>query len=103
MEQYASKIGEDYIVAADDIRELNQVFPGIIDNMKILEDGSVQLNKVMVANAMNAAENEMHASTKSTTSQIDDTIALLESKKAIYQNIANACAIMAHQEVLSEE
>ena len=103
MEQYAAKIGEDYIVAAEDIRELNQVFPGIIDNMKILEDGSVQLNKVMVANAMNSAESEMHASTKSTVSQIDDTIALLESKKTIYKNIANACEILSHQEILSEQ
>jgi hypothetical protein len=41
MEEYASKIGEDYIVAAEDLRELNQVYPGILNNMKILEDGSV--------------------------------------------------------------
>jgi uncharacterized protein (DUF1697 family) len=41
IEEKASLIGEDFIVAADDIRELNNTFPGIIDNMIDLKDGTV--------------------------------------------------------------
>jgi hypothetical protein len=103
MEQYAAKIGEDYIVAAEDIRELNQVFPGIIDNMRVLEDGSVQLNRVMVANAMNAAENEIKADSEATIKKLRNQISLLESKKQIYRNIAEACRALANEEVLTDE
>jgi hypothetical protein len=48
IEDHASKIGENYVVAAEDLRELNQVFPGILQGMKQLEDGSIELNKTMV-------------------------------------------------------
>jgi hypothetical protein len=45
IEDQASKIGEKFIVAATDVRELNNTFPGIIQGMKSLNDGTVQLNE----------------------------------------------------------
>ena len=95
LETYAAKIGEDYIVAADDIRELNQVFPGIIENMKTLEDGTVQLSKTAVHSAMYAAEQEVKADAQATVEKINNQIAVLESKKASYQNIADAARTLA--------
>jgi len=44
----AGMIGENFIVAADDLRELNNVFPGILQNMQLLDDGSYQLNANVV-------------------------------------------------------
>jgi len=59
VETMASKIGEKFIVAAEDISKLNEVFPGILEGMQILEDGSVKLNRTMVENAMSSAQSEV--------------------------------------------
>jgi hypothetical protein len=66
IEETASKIGEGYVVAAEDIRELNNVFPGIIQGMENVGDGSVKLNEQVVQNAMDSANAEVQASAYST-------------------------------------
>ena len=42
IEDAANMIGENFIVAKEDIEELNNVFPGITQNIKFLKDGSAQ-------------------------------------------------------------
>ena len=46
---YMSKIGDNFIVAAEDIRELNNVFPGIMEGVTDLHNGTVKLNKDTVS------------------------------------------------------
>lgn len=103
METYASKIGSDYKVAADDLRELNNVFPGILENMQILGDGTVQLNQTAVQGAMEAAQAEAQADAQSTVQRMENQSKLLHTKAIAYQSMADAAAKLGSDETLSAE
>ena len=99
----ASKIGEDFIVSANDIRELNNVFPGIIENMQSLGDGTVQLNEDIVNSAINAAQTEVAADSEATIKKLRNQAALLRQKEEIYRNMANAAMTLAQTETESDQ
>lgn len=98
IEDQASKIGEKFIVAASDVRELNNTFPGIIQGMKSLSDGTVQLNEQMVQNAIAAARTEVAADAEATVTRLQNQATLLRSKQQVYQQMAVAAAVLAGQE-----
>ena len=93
MESMASKIGDDFIVAAKDIEELGDAFPGILNNMELLSDGSAQLSAESVQNAMTTAQEEIRLSTESTVEKLQNQQKELEGRQAAAQTIAN----IAHQ------
>lgn len=99
----ASMIGEGFIVAAEDIRELNNTFPGIIDNLEYLNDGTIRLSEESVNVAIRAAEAEVAADGQATIQKLQHQVELLEGKKAVYQQIADAAQILANNETTSEE
>ena len=94
----AKKIGESYIVAASDIRELNNAFPGIIENMELVGDGSVKLNEQIVQSAINSANAEVAASAQSTIDQLQHQADLLRGKQKIYQSMYEAALDLAEGE-----
>ena len=98
MRTMASKIGEGYVVAASDIRELNNVFPGIIQGMQDVGDGSVKLNEQVVKNAMNSANAEVQASAYSTIEQLENQAALLRSKQTTYMAMYEAALALSKGE-----
>lgn len=99
----ASKIGEDFTVSADDIKELNEQFPGIISGMTLLENGSVQLNKQSVQEAVAAAQQSAIADTEATQTKLENTKRELLVKRAVYAQMAEAAHKLATTENLSEE
>ena len=99
----ASKIGEDFTVSADDIKKLNEQFPGIISGMTLLNNGSVQLNKQSVQEAVAAAQQTAIADTKATQTKLENTKRELLAKRAIYVEMAKAAHKLATTENLSEE
>ena len=103
MAEQAQKIGAGYVVAADDIRELNNAFPGIIEGMQSVGDGTVKLNKQVVQSAMEMAEAEMQASAKTTLKTLQDSAITLRGKQKIYQSMANAAFELAKSEINAEE
>lgn len=96
-------IGEDFIVAAEDVRALNDTFPGIVENMTTLADGTVQLNEQVVQSAMGMAEVEAQADAQSTTNKLHNQATLLRAKQQSYQNMANAALVLATTEIDSDE
>lgn len=103
MSSMAGKIGENYVVAAEDIRELNNVFPGIIEGMEAVGDGSVKLNSTVVQNAMDAAKGEMAASSQSTISQLENQAAILRGKQKTYLAMYQAALALAQGEGNADE
>ncbi len=103
MRDMASKIGEGYVVAASDIRELNNVFPGIIAGMEDVGDGSVKLNQQVVENAMNSANAEVQASAFSTIEQLENQRNILRAKQASYLAMYEAALVLASGEGDLEE
>lgn len=94
----ASKIGENFVIAATDIRELNNTFPGIIQGMEDMGDGSVRLNQTMVENAIAAARGEVAADGEATVSRLENQATLLRAKQQVYQQMATAAAVLAEAE-----
>lgn len=98
----ADMIGESFIVAADDIRELNNTFPGIIEGMTQLADGTIQLNEDVARSAINAAETEAAADADAAVEKLKNQAILLRSKQQVYLQIAEAARVLAGTEVDSE-
>ena len=94
----ASKIGENFVIAATDIRELNNTFPGIIQGMEDIGDGSVRLNQIMVESAIAAARGEVAADGEATVSRLENQATLLRAKQQVYQQMATAAAVLAGAE-----
>ena len=94
----ASKIGENFVIAATDIRELNNTFPGIIQGMENIGDGSVRLNQTMVESAIAAARGEVAADGEATVSRLENQATLLRAKQQVYQQMATAAAVLAGAE-----
>ena len=103
MNTQASKIGPNYTVAADDIRELNNVFPGIIEGMTIAKDGSGKLKESIVKDCFDAAKAEIAADAEATVEQLNNQATLLEAKAVNYKNIAHLAEILATAENLSAQ
>lgn len=95
----ASLIGDDFVIAGDKIRELGNTFPGILDGMTYLADGTIQLNGEMVQSAMAAAETEAKADAQATISKLKGQAEVLRAKQQSYQNMANAARVLASTEV----
>lgn len=94
----ASLIGEDFVVAADDIRELNNTFPGILEGMTILSDGTIKLNQDMVESAMTGAEAEAQADSQALIDKLQNQATLLRAKQKTYETMAKAAAALAQGE-----
>lgn len=94
----ASLIGEDFVVAADDIRELNKTFPGILEGMTILSDGTIKLNQDMVESAMASAETEAQADSQALIDKLQNQATLLRAKQKTYETMAKAAAALAQGE-----
>ena len=103
IQEQASKIGDNFIVAAEDIRELNNVFPGIMEGVTDLHNGTVKLNKDTVQSAIAAARGAVVADTEATQEKLANAIVELKTKQKIYQGMADAAKILAKMDIDSNE
>ena len=99
----AGLIGEDFKIAAKDIRELNNVFPGILDGMVDLEDGSFQLKDTVVQNSIEAAQAEVVADAESSNNKLREWARQLRAKQTMYEAMAEAAFKLARGEAKTEE
>ena len=99
----SSKIGENFVVAADDVRQLNNVFPGILAGMQDLHDGTVRLSQDAVQQAIAGAAQVVEADAQSVNQQLQSQANLLHAKAANYRSAAQAAALLANSEQLSQE
>lgn len=98
----ASYIGEDFVVAADKLRILNNTFPGIIQNMTDLGNGTIQLNQEVVNSAINGARAEVAADAESATQRLQNSATILRAKQQSYLAMAQAAEILAQSETGSD-
>lgn len=71
IEDMATKIGDNFVVSASDLEEINNVFPGILNNMTLLNDGTAKLSKESVQAAMIAAQEELKINTEKTVKDLE--------------------------------
>lgn len=103
LEEAASKIGEDFVVAGEDIEELNDVFPGILAGLEDLGDGTAKLNSDIVQSAIEAAELEVAANTDATVQKLKNQATELEAKRDAARSIAEIASNLVGTEKLSDE
>ena len=99
----AAKIGENFIVSAEDITEIADAFPGILEGYTDLGDGTIQLNQEIAKSAMDAANQAEIASTEELVTEIKNTNTKLQVKKNHYDNIVKIAAEAAKTEGNAEE
>ena len=103
IEEKASMIGEGFIVSADDIRELNNTFPGIIQGIEEVGDGTIRLNEEVVQSAINSARQEVATDAQSAVDRLTIQANLLRAKQQSYITMAEAASVLASSETTSEE
>lgn len=101
--EMVDKIDEGFTVSAEDVRELNNTFPGILEGMEVLADGTVQLNEDIAQSAIDSAQAEEDASFETLVSQLEDQKTLLKAKQEQYQIIADAYSDLAEDETLTDK
>ena len=80
-------IGENFIVAAKDVKELGNTFPGILDQATIMADGTVKLNEDIAKSAIGTAQKEIESSSQSSINNIKNQKIELQNQKTKYQNL----------------
>lgn len=90
----ADMIGESFKVAAEDVEELNDTFPGILQGMKLCADGTVQLKQDVVKASMEAAQEEMYLSAEKAVKELEAQQKVLRGKQEAAQAIANIAKAM---------
>lgn len=94
----ASKIGENFIIAADDIMVLQSTFPGILQGMQTLDDGSLQLNQNMVERALETANTQIQTDKESLQAQLKNQAEILREKARSYEAMATAFQTLANKD-----
>ena len=103
LEKMAEKIGENFIVAAEDIEELNDAFPGILAGMTILADGTAQLSRESVEASVAGAQAEIKADSDKTIEKLKNQQAELLAKRDAAKAVATIAEQMIGQEKMTAE
>lgn len=103
MDDMASKIGASYKVAGSDIKELNEIFPGILENATYMTDGTVQLNQEIAQSAMASAAEAEAADTDKTLTTLKNAKAALDAQIAQHEIIRDSAKALAENENLTEK
>ena len=103
IEEAAQVIGEDFVVASDKLRGLNNAFPGILEGIQYLADGTAKLNKEAVDTAIKQAQLEAQIDAEKTAEKLKHTQQELLAKAKEAQSMANIATQMAKKEVITDK
>ena len=103
IEKMTQKIGDNFIIAADDIREMNAAFPGILDGIKYLSDGTAQLNQEAVESAIGLADAEAREATRGAVEKMRAEQQYLMAKAKAHEAILAVLKTVQEKEVKGEK
>ena len=103
VEDATSKIGDNFLVAADDVRSLEKAFPGILEGAYVTADGMIQLNEDVAQSAMGAATEEGLSYAEAQAQKLESYAAYADAMADEYQRQAIAFAEASAGQVKSNE
>lgn len=103
VEALAGKIGDNFIIDASDIRELNNAFPNIIEGMEDVGNGSIKLKEQVVKDRIAEAQTAIKEDTEATVKRLENQAGELEARANTYDQMAAAARALAENETLTEE
>ena len=102
-EKMAGKIGESFIVDNENLRELNKSFPGILDGITDLHDGTSRLSQDAVAVAMANSKGIIATTTQEAVTRMKAEQQIVLGKAQAAEKIAMLANQMANSETMTEE
>lgn len=99
----AGKIGEGFLVAAEDAKALENAFPGILENYQVTADGMIQLDQEIAQSAMGAATTDLESSSYAQAAKLNNYANYAQAMSQIYMQEAIAMAERAQADVATEE
>lgn len=103
MDDVSSKIGENFIVGAEDVEELATAFPGILTDVEYLSDGTIQLSEQATNAAINMAKEKAKADTETALEEIRNNKTLIEQKIAFADKMIQIAKSAANGEIKIDE
>ena len=102
-EKMVAKIGEDFIVSNENLRDLNNAFPGILANITDLHDGTSRLSQEAVQTAMNDSKAIIATTTLEAVKRMkaEQQVALGKAESA--EKIATLANQLAEDETMTEQ
>lgn len=79
-------INDDLTIDASDVERLTELFPELVAQAQVLEDGTLQLNESMIDSTLEAYGIELDADAETKDAQIENQITLLEVEQEALQN-----------------
>lgn len=82
----SSMIGDGFVVAADDVATLTQVFPELLVNAQTFADGSIQLDQEWVNSFLDGETSMLEADTDTYRTMLENKIAMLDAEIAYHND-----------------
>lgn len=98
-----SKIGDNFIISAEDLDVFREKFPEILDGMTTLEDGSIQLSNTAVEKAKQSAQANIDLAVQEQVAKIRLQNELLKDKAKKYEKMIEIAENMNSQEYVGAQ
>ena len=102
-EEAAAFVGENYIVDVKNLQELNSIYPGILENMKDLQNGTVQLDKKVTKEVINNQREITKAKIQASIESIKDQRNTLQRYEEFARGQAKIALEMTGEEEKNQE
>lgn len=95
----ASLIGDEYLVAADDLMTLVEVFPDVLQGYTVMSDGMIKLNSDQVNAVLTGAKDEVNANFEVQRQKLEGEKIVAQEKIKVLQNQLSNIETVLSQEV----
>lgn len=103
IDEAVEKIGENYIVAADDVAVLGQAIPGVLQQMKYMSDGTIKLNKEAVQSSIDAARQSIKTKVEEAATKLETEAKYHSAQATLYGSMAEIAQQAANSEINIED
>ena len=103
IDEAVEKIGEDYIVAADDVTAIGEAIPGVLQQMQYMSDGTVKLNKEAIQSSVDAARQSIKTKVEETATKLETEAEYHSAQATLYGSMAEIAQQAANNEIGIED
>lgn len=99
----ASLIGEGFVVSADDLSTVLDIFPDLVNGLQILEDGSAQVNQEILQGVLDTTSASVQASAEEQATKLENLGNYATAMSEMYQQQATAYAMLCDTNTDNDE
>lgn len=103
LDEAIAKVGEDFIVSADDITALGQAVPGILQDFQYMTDGTIKLNKEAVQSSIDASRQSIQTKVEEAASKLETEADYHAAQATLYEEMAEIAQAAADNDIDIEQ